>query len=347
MNSTSVSKRISFVSWKKGIPRSRNLSRALGANDHYVEYFPDAPKILLPIRYLMQTIRTFILLIRDRPQVIIAMNPPLVLPLVCYWISKILGAKLVIDSHTGALIGTWGRLLPIHRYLSGKALATIVTNCGLKQVIDSWGAEALVLEDRLPDLPVHRATRLCNDSAVCVINSFSEDEPLDEILDAAGSMPGYRFYITGKLPPDAGELISKKPGNVYFTGFVPDDDYVTLLNAVDVIMILVKTDHTMVCGAYESVSIEKPLITSDWPVLRRYFDKGTLYTDNSPADISRAVSEAIDRKEELGGQMKELKKELPDRWRVHFENLQKLLYSEMDQSAPLTGQNFPRKESVL
>ena len=75
-------------------------------------------------------------------------------------------------------------------------------------------------------------------------------------------------------------------------------------------MVLVKNNHTMLCGAYEAVAMEKPLITSDWPVLRSYFNRGTLYVDNSPEGIERAVSEVLVRKTQLAFEMKELKRTL-------------------------------------
>ena len=77
----------------------------------------------------------------------------------------------------------------------------------------------------------------------------------------------------------------------------------------------------MLCGAYESVALEKPLITSDWAVLKKYFSKGTLYVDNSPESIMKAVKEMEARQNELRKEMKELKKQLIPQWEKKFKEL--------------------------
>jgi len=42
-------------------------------------------------------------------------------------------------------------------------------------------------------------------------------------------------------------------------------------------------------GGYEAVALEKPLITSQWPLLREVFSRGTIHVDNSAESITAAV----------------------------------------------------------
>ncbi len=313
--------KIIFISWKTGIPRSAGLSDALGATPYYIEYLPNAPKALLPLRYLLQAGKTISIIMGQRPDIIFAMNPPIILPLVAYLVSVFTGAKLVIDSHTGAFIGKWAAFLPLHRFLSRRSLMTVVTNDHLKQIVDGWGANGIIMEDRLPELGWEKPPVITRRPSVCVINSFSKDEPLGEILSAARNLPACDFYITGRLPARTTPLFEKKTQNVIFTDYIPDAEYVRLIRSVDVIMVLVNTDHTMLCGAYEAVAVEKPLITSDWPVLREYFSKGTLYVDNRPVQIERAIGQALKRKHKLSAEMKDLKALIRSRWEARFAAL--------------------------
>jgi glycosyltransferase involved in cell wall biosynthesis len=223
------------------------------------------------------------------------------------------GAELVIDSHTGAFDGPWARMLWLHRFLSRRATTTLVTNEPLRARVAAWGARALILEDRVPDLQPARGP--VNDRfSVVLVSSFAADEPLTEVLAAAAELPSYLFFVTGRAPAHCAALVAGAPANVTFTGFVPRADYVALLNRVDAVMVLVKRDLTLLCGAYEAAAVEQPLITSDWPVLRNYFDRGALYVDNSPAQIRDAVCEARRRNGELREGIRQLKRALAIDW---------------------------------
>jgi hypothetical protein len=70
---------------------------------------------------------------------------------------------------------------------------------------------------------------------------------------------------------------------------VPDEEFYGLLEVVQVVMCLTTEDHTYQSGASEALWLGKPIITSDWPLLRGYFDKGTIHIDNTAESIRRAV----------------------------------------------------------
>ena len=322
--------KITFVSWARHVPRSKGIASALHARDYYVEYMKGTSLIFLPLRYLLQIVKTCVILFREKPRLVIVMNPPILLPFIVYLFTKFASARFVIDSHTGAFIGKWSLFLQVHKYLSRKALVTIVTNDYLKQRVESWGARAIVLEDKLPDFTIQRCSKALDRPSVCFISSFAQDEPLKNVLLAAAGVPGCVFYVTGQLPNRETKLLRDKPGNVVFTGFLAEEKYIELLNKVDAIMVLVTNDHTMLCGAYEAVAVQKPLITSDWPVLRRYFNRGTLYVDNSPQGIERAVSEVLLSKAQLAVEMRELKRTLSKQWTSRLKILESVIASSVE-----------------
>ncbi|UCG08960.1 MAG: hypothetical protein JSV83_10055 [Desulfobacterales bacterium] len=325
--------KIVFIAWirKARARRTANIASALAAKDYYVEYLRGTSFILLPVRYLVQSIKTLAILHREKPDVIFAQNPPIVAPLIAHLYSKINRALIIIDSHTGAFTD-FGWLIRLHKYLSRRALMTIVTNKDLQELVHSWGANAFVLEDRLPELLSVKLTNKYNRFSICVINTFSDDEPIEEIFKAAKNIPDCDFYVTGRISRANPKIIKNKPTNVLLTDFLSEPAYIDLLNKVDAIMVLTKRDLTMVCGAYESIAVEKPLITSDWPVLRNYFSQGTLYVDNTPASIVKAVQEVKLRKAELRNEIAALKKKLVPLWNQKFAELVNYMRSSCQSS---------------
>jgi glycosyltransferase involved in cell wall biosynthesis len=277
--------------------------------------------LLLPLRYLLQALETTAILWREKPKLIIATNPPIVLPVLAYVAAKFLRAAFVIDSHTGAFYGKWERYLFVHRFLSRRALATIVTNESLRARVEPWGANVLILEDRVPDLEPGKANAGNKSFTVGVICSFADDEPIDEIIAAARLLPDFSFNLTGRVPPTLKRRLDSLPPNVVLTGYLPRSDYIALLHRADALMVLVKQDFTLLCGAYEAVAVGKPLITSDWPVLRNYFSSGTVYVDNSPEGIRDGVQRVAQCKEQLSGEMQQLRHSLELNWSKRFEML--------------------------
>lgn len=163
---------------------------------------------------------------------------------------------------------------------------------------------------------------------VAVISSFASDEPIIEILNAARDLHSVRFYITGNYSRVKGivkQTLNWNQGNVIFTGFLHRDDYVALLRSVDVVMVLTKRDKTMLAGAYEALAIKKPLITSNWDPLKRYFDKGTIFVNNTPEEIKEAIKTAQQDQEELVKEISQLKFEKTNEWKEKFIKFQSTL----------------------
>ena len=115
------------------------------------------------------------------------------------WIyTKVFGVQYVIDAHTGMFDDPrWTWLLPLSRSLSRQAAATIVTNEFLKKQVESWGARAIIIGDVPVEFGTGEPANLGPGFHVVVINTFSQDEPLDEVLLAAKQLPEVRFHITG------------------------------------------------------------------------------------------------------------------------------------------------------
>ena len=58
-------------------------------------------------------------------------------------------------------------------------------------------------------------------------------------------------------------------------------------------MTLTTRDLTMQRGCYEALSLEKPIITSDWEILRESFGEAAVYVNNSPEAISGGINKLL------------------------------------------------------
>jgi glycosyltransferase involved in cell wall biosynthesis len=160
---------------------------------------------------------------------------------------------------------------------------------------------------------------------VAVVNTFSQDEPLNEVLAAARHVPEVHLYITGKkkrVPPD---VLASLPANVHFTDFLPDESYYGLLGSAHAVMCLTKRNHTMQRGACEALSLGRPVITSDWPLLRAYFHKGTVHVLNTPESIAQGLREMKERHEIYRAQIVELQAEQRREWEEKIAALADLI----------------------
>jgi glycosyltransferase involved in cell wall biosynthesis len=273
-------------------PRSRVLARALGIDVRFVARTRRRGIVVAPFKYVVAAIQTVALMVRRRPAVVIVQSPPSLAVLVVWLCSVMTGTRFAVDAHSDAMLSpVWTRPRWLHRFLARRAAATIVTNDHFAARLRREGADALVIPDVPATFEVGDLPSLGEGPHVMVVTSFAPDEPLAAILDAARGLEDVRFHVTGDVRRADAALVATAPDNVRWTGFLPDDRYYALMRASDVVLCLTTRDHTMQRGACEALSLARPIVTSDWSVLREYFDRGARHVDNSPAAIRDAILE--------------------------------------------------------
>jgi len=324
-----------FLIWgaPQGSHRSEFMGEQLGMDVRYIYSTRRRGKFIAPFKYFLQAIMTFVFLLSHRYQLVFVQDPPIFAVLPVYVYSLFSGTRFVIDSHTDALQAPfWEWTLPLHRFLEHRAITTIVTNDQLREMIEGWGARGFTLEDPPAHFSISEPTVLPDSTLnVVVVSTADYDEPISEIVDAARQLQGVDFHITGDFGRSAyhQSFIESAPGNVHFTGYLRDG-YFALLVAADVIMCLTTEDNTFLSGDNEALWLGKPLITSDWHILRRYFHKGTVYVDNSAEQIRQGV---LDVRERLGvyqEEMRELREERRRNWWGRVDQLLSLIQQEMN-----------------
>jgi glycosyltransferase involved in cell wall biosynthesis len=147
-----------------------------------------------------------------------------------------------------------------------------------------------------------------------LVSSFCDDEPTADFLRAAAQLPGVHFHVTGNTKHLAAEIRQLAPPNVRFTGFLSNEEYVGLLMAADGVMALTIRDHTMQRAAYEAVYLGKPVITSDFPILRDAFPLGAVHIDPTQEGIRDGVEEFLAGLRRLTTEVQEMRAKKLSRW---------------------------------
>src|SRR5215217_4213961 len=118
-----------IVMWQGYHGRSAALSKELHAEVAFVATGTFRKISTAPLRYALQSAHTLWLLLQKRPQTVIVVAPPLPLVALAWIVSKLLGARLLIDAHTGVFNDPrWDWALKPFLWFARRSELTIVTN---------------------------------------------------------------------------------------------------------------------------------------------------------------------------------------------------------------------------
>lgn len=280
------------------------------------------------IRYIKSLYETSCILIRERPDFVVAQNPSILLASYAVLVKYILRYKCIIDAHNSGLFPYDNKkslFNLISKNIQKLSDLTIVTNGELAKVVQNNKGRAVILPDKIPDPPgnITRA-ELKGRINFAFICSFNPDEPYKEVIEAARLIPeDIYIYVTGKYigKVDANNV----PLNVKLLGYIPDDEYWSLISSVDGIVILTTRENCLVCGAYEAVSLKKPMILSNTNAIKTYFSLGSVYTEPNSRDIQDAMLSLIDNKDKLSNEVAILERKLRSDWKDSLADLSKTI----------------------
>lgn len=313
-----------WITWESQ-RRNKSLSKKLNAK--YFEILTNKPWF---IRYPVNLLKTLFIYRREQPHLIFVQNPSIVLALFSVLYGKFFNVPVVVDAHNAGVYPLEGASTCFNKiaiYIFRKASLTLVTNASLSEYVHENGGSAFVLPDPLPEFPVPKKITQNNSTySVLFICTWAADEPYLEVIKSAQNLDdSITIHITGKVrEKELQKIQSLVARNINFTGFLPDEDYIALLYSSDIIIDLTTRENCLVCGAYEAVTSETPLILSDKRILREYFYKGVVFTDNNYIDISNNINYAINNHARLSQEIQQLKSELIEQWKT------KLIALEID-----------------
>jgi hypothetical protein len=320
-----------WITWEKQ-RRNRTMAAAVGAVLHEMEY-----KGGRLARYWTLIRRTMRVIRETRPEQIYFQNPSLVLAALVATL-RFFGytrARTIGDFHNGGIYPpVGGFLVP---WIVRNSDLVIVSNRNLEPAITSLGGRCISVPDPIPAIEPVTANGTPGDRfEVLFICSWAADEPIVDVLRAARilekSASGIVISITGRPKLERVGWREPVPANVELTGFLPEEEFERRLAVASCALDLTTRADCMVCGAYEAVSAEVPMIVSGNEPTRLYFSKGARFTDNSAEDIARAILEVRERHAQLRAEVAELKRELLQTQRSALQRLRELAHQSSVKS---------------
>lgn len=304
--------------------RNRSLSAKLNATLY--EITANGPRWK---RYPSLILRTLRILFKTKPSFVFSQNPSLLLAALVVSYGKINNSTVIVDAHNAGIFPLEGKntlLNKIAKIVNSHSDKVIVSNTSLKRFINKNNDDVFAIPDPIPIISKHSEYPFTQDKFNLVfICSWAADEPYKEVLTIAEKLSDIvNIYITGNSKNKEKSITSSLPENITLTGFLSDHRYEDLLVACDAIMVLTTRDNCLVCGAYEGVSVEKPMILSDTKALVEYFNKGCIYTDNSGLDIEYRIRELINNYNKLALDIKSLKKEQEKTMEITLQEFKRL-----------------------
>lgn len=317
-----------FIDWSSHCSRSENFSRRVGMKFLRRHRKHQGP-FSFALKYAYQFGATTLDLVKERPRVVWCMSPSTFTALPVWLYCKTTGAQFGIDAHTGAFEGTpWAKIRPLQLFLSRQAKVTAVTNRYLQAIVEGGHGKTLLV----PDVPTELSSEHRRDFGpgfhALYVASYSADEPIDVVLDAAKAAPEVTFWLTGKPKGKAKAQLADAPSNVKLLGFLSREEYLAAIAGADVVVALTTRDHTMQRAAYEAIYLGTPVVVSSWPILRENFDVGALWVENNGSDLAKALRAAADQSEQLRAGAQALRQKKLERWRKNYERIIELLEAQ-------------------
>ena len=283
------------------------------------------------LRYIISIIRTINILFYNKPEIVAAQNPSILLAFMVVILKKIFRYKVLIDAHNSGISPIEEKSTILNyasKFIQKYSDLTLVTNKFLKITVESNNGRAFILPDKIPIVPcikqsIFLVKRKVNIAYIC---TYKKDEPYQEVIKAASNLNKKFFiYFTGNFNGKINPSII--PGNIKLLGFIPDDKYWALLSAVDIVMDLTTREGCLVCGAYEAIALNKPIILSDTNAQKTYFRKGCVFVSTAPESIVAGINQTVKSIEKLKKEIKVLKKSLNDDWQDRILQLKNIIES--------------------
>lgn len=295
-----------WITWEIQV-RNRSLSKLLGVrlfefNLHYNR----------AIKYPILIVKTFLAVYKNNLKTVFVQNPSIVLSMFVIILKPIFGLKVIVDAHNSGIYPLEGKFWLLNffaQFIAKKADYVIVSNAYLAEIVNTWGANTIVMPDPVPELtPNTNAPHAIKENYALFICTWAEDEPYFEVIKAAEKInSNLKIYITGNYKKKLSiDFISSLKNNIKLLGFVSEENYVDIFSNATMAIDLTTRDNCLVCGAYEALALQIPCVITDSRINREIFCNGFSYTQNDAHSISLAIdqtySNIIKQKEDIKNQ---------------------------------------------
>lgn len=304
--------------------RSHAFSKWLNAREYYIHYLKFRRPIYAPVKYIFQWIKTWLVLVRERPDFIYVTNsPPMAGLCVCVY-CMFTHSQYVLDTHPPVLFTRkWRWSRPLVRFVARRAVVNVIDQERFGLLFESWGARVVILQDPPETIAtnVNASDGNSNSLEISYVGTFSGDEPVDIVIETARQVPDVTFYLLGKKSRAKQQWLESAPDNAIFTDYLLGDDYWKHLMRSRAIIVLTTHRYSLLGAAQDGLYIDKPLILSDQPVLREYFTKGVVFVPNTAQGIIKGLKNLLEDEERYKREIAELHRERALQWETNFRQL--------------------------
>jgi glycosyltransferase involved in cell wall biosynthesis len=321
------------IAWTRFQRRQDSMVPLTGFECVFLQRSTMPGRLATALDYAALVRRTWHVLRARRPAVLWVQLPPVVLLWVALAARRLLvpRMKVVADCHNAMFRPPWSRLPGGVRWLR-HCDAVLVHNDAVLHAARAQGVPAdrlRVLEDVPPRirpgqgleagaLPASLPTTLPR-PWILLPGSFSADEPIAEVAQAARQMPTATFIITGRTERAArhGHDLSSLPSNVVTPGYLDRTAFDALMRAADVVLGLTRDEGVQLSVCNEAIGFGKPMVVSDTRVLRSMFSAACELTHgHSPAALQDAIRRALAGRESLSERALQLAQARIDAWQA-------------------------------
>jgi len=322
-----------------GSRRMHDLSSILSAEEWNYSVFYRV-KLLSPIRYVIQAIRTFIMLVESKPEVVFVQNPPIFAALTCVIYGRIYRVKIIIDHHS---VWSMGEIITnpvvksfinsVEKFCVSRAyLNTTYTDCWEYVLIRIGAKKALTIYDFVDEEWVEEADftfaeRLPKEGKVVVMScggGHALERP-DLLFEACRDL-NVTLVITGRkrfLRKHIRKAHELNVENVVFAGFLSDREYRGLIASCDFVADLSLQPYGIPHVVTEALAAGRPIILGRNPAVEKLLGKDCPFVipENDVDTIRRAFVLAFENQKDYVKLAAELYRDLKKRRGEQLERL--------------------------
>ncbi len=306
-----------FIVWSKFQRRVEVLAPVLDSEICYFHYaWEEKSKILKALSYFMKSIDTFKCLFQKKPPLIFIQFPPAPALYCVALYSYLTGSKYVSDCHLGLTNANWFKWIHAKKLLS-KGHMIVHNEHLIEPAMRSMNVRPFVVRDGIAKrLSVDHYKSsvlddlgLCRKSYVIFPCSYSSDEPLKEVFEAARMLPEVMFVLTWNYDRLSSTIRNSLPSNVILTGYLKIDDFNHLFVNSGVALVLTKHEAVQLSGMQEAMAYEIPAVVSDLKTTRFLYKNYPVYVRNDPESIAEGIQYAFQNRLDLKERMIKLRVE--------------------------------------
>ncbi len=179
---------VMVVGWTRRGDRLVELAEEIGGEARVIFTPRLAARPLIALRYLSCAALMIAHLARDRPRIVVVVNPPLWPGVIGWAYARLTRARFLLDSHPGGF-GAQGHTVEqrfqwLHRFLVERSDGVLVASPPWVDVVESWGGRARVVHEPPRDRGIVVGDRPSTEDArrpvVLFVCIFAPDEPVAE-----------------------------------------------------------------------------------------------------------------------------------------------------------------------